>query len=76
MSTDVKELEKKALQLPEKDRAKLAEHLIRSLDTQVDPDVERAWLEESERRYRAYLEGNSHALDAEDVFRDARAKLE
>lgn len=27
MSTDVKELKKKALQLPEKDRAELAEHL-------------------------------------------------
>lgn len=75
MAADVKELEEQALKLPEKDRATLAEQLIRSLDSNIDSDVEEAWLEEAERRYKAYLNGDVEAIDAEDVFRKARSEI-
>lgn len=61
MPLSVKEIEGEALQLSPHERAKLAEHLIHSLDAEEDPDVERLWIEEAERRYREYKEGRVKA---------------
>ena len=75
MSPDLKECEAQALGLPLEERALLAERLLASLDEPADPDSERLWLEEAERRYRAYKDGSLSARPAEDVLRDARAGL-
>ena len=75
MSDTLKEIEKKALELPEKERALLAEHLITSLEKTYDPDVESAWVEESERRYQAYKSGSIQGIPAEEVFRKARKTI-
>ncbi|MDR4498959.1 MAG: transposase [Candidatus Scalindua sp.] len=48
MLLKVKKIEEEALQLPSHERAKLAEHLINSLDEDEDPEVERLWIEEAE----------------------------
>ena len=76
MLPKIKELEKQAIRLPTPERAKLAEHLINSLDEEEDPDAERLWIEESERRYQKYKQGKVKAKTANKVFKDARSKLE
>lgn len=75
MSLNVKEIEGKALRLSPHERAQLAEHLIHSLDVEEDPNAEKLWIEEAERRYREYKEGRVKAKPAKAVFKEARAKL-
>lgn len=73
MSLPVEQIESEALSLPRQVRARLAERLIASLDD--DPEIERAWEEEAERRYQAYLAGEMEAFPATDVIAEARARL-
>lgn len=51
------ELLKKALALPDKERADLAGSLIDSLDDTIDEDAEAAWLEEVVRRLEEVQSG-------------------
>jgi len=75
MPPELKEFEAEALKLPLKERAALAERLIASLDTEDDAENERLWVEEAERRYRAYRKGDLPSRPAEDLFRDALARI-
>jgi putative addiction module component (TIGR02574 family) len=75
MPMKVQEIEKEALQLSFHERALLAEHLIGSLETESDPEAERSWIEEAERRYQDYKSGKVKTISAEQVFKDARMKL-
>ncbi|MBI5199414.1 MAG: addiction module protein [Nitrospirae bacterium] len=75
MPLKVKEVEEEALQLPSHERAKLAEHLIHSLDEEEDPEAEKLWIKEAERRYRQYKEGKVKTKPASLVFKEARSKL-
>ncbi|MBT9148811.1 MAG: addiction module protein [Dehalococcoidia bacterium] len=75
MYVDLKEFERQALQLPVKERAALAEHLIASLDTPEDAECERLWVEEAESRYQEYKSGRISSRPAEDVFGDAPSKI-
>ena len=75
MSAKLEELETKARRLPLKDRAQLADRLIASLDEVNEAESERLWAEESARRYQEYKKGHIPSRPAEDVMRDARAKL-
>jgi len=75
MPMKVQEIEKEALQLSPHERALLAEHLIGSLETETDPEAERSWIEEAERRYQDYKSGTVKTISAEQVFKDARMKL-
>jgi putative addiction module component (TIGR02574 family) len=70
-----KRLEEAALRLTPRQRARLAARLIESLDGKPETGCEEAWLEEAERRYRAYGEGKMKARPAAQVLRDARRKL-
>ena len=75
MDATLEKLEKEAFSLTATDRARLAMDLIKSLDNYDGADPEDLWLQEAERRYREYREGNLPARSAEDVFQDAFAKL-
>lgn len=63
MSTD--ELRDAALTLPTKERAKLAQDLLRSLDGPADPDVDAVWIKEIERRARELADGSVRPVDWE-----------
>ena len=52
-----KDVESEALRLSLKQRARLAEHLLVSLEGEAEADSEDLWLDEAERRYQAYGEG-------------------
>ena len=75
MPSKIKEIEEEALRLSSHERAKLAEHLISSLDEEEDPEAERLWIKEAERRYKEYKLGKVKAKPSEKVFKDARLRL-
>jgi putative addiction module component (TIGR02574 family) len=72
MSTLVDELSARAKSLPAEDRARLAEELLDSLDSEVDSDAEAAWDREIERRVAEIEAGTVELVPAEDVHAEAR----
>ncbi len=73
MQTQFETLEAEALKLTTAERARLAEHLIASLDE--DSEIEEAWAAETERRV-AELEGATvQLIPAADAIARARAAL-
>ncbi len=75
MAKAARELEAKALGLPRRERARLAQRLISSLDPRVDADVERLWLQEAERRLAELKSGKIAGIPAEKVIRKAHSTL-
>ena len=65
----------KRVLLSPRERARLAERLILSLDDEVEPDAEAAWAQESERRLDELRSGKVKGRSAASVFRKARASL-
>lgn len=75
MARDMKLVERDAMTLPPAERAKLAERLIASLDDIDDAECERLWIDEADRRFRAYKEGLISARLAKDALREVRGSL-
>jgi putative addiction module component (TIGR02574 family) len=71
----VKAIEAEALRLSGKDRARLAETLLRSLDEPSDDEIRMLWAKEGLRRYRAFKAGKSKAIPAEEALRIARERM-
>jgi len=71
METKFDEISSVALQLSVEERAQLAGRLLLSLDEPSDSEVERLWLEESERRLKEFREGRVSGIPADEVFRRA-----
>jgi putative addiction module component (TIGR02574 family) len=74
------DLETEALKLPVVERARLAETLLESLDALSEDALSedehrRLWTEEATRRDAELDADPSRGRPAEDVFRDARARL-
>jgi Putative addiction module component len=44
-------------------------------DQEVDPDHDRLWREEIQRRHREYKEGRAQVFDAEEVIGAIRSEL-
>jgi putative addiction module component (TIGR02574 family) len=70
-----RELESRALKLSRRDRARLAQRLISSLDKPSDTDAEKLWLEEAERRLGELKSGGAVGIPATKVIRKARSAL-
>jgi Putative addiction module component len=73
MSID--ELETEALKLAPAARARLAEKLLESLEALSDEENARLWAEEAKRRDEAWDVSGDSGHAADDVFREARARL-
>ena len=56
-----------ALQQPEKDRARIAEALIASLDIKTEPNVEQAWQKEIDKRLSEIDKGVVKCIPWEEV---------
>jgi putative addiction module component (TIGR02574 family) len=76
MMQEAQELLKKALALPDKNRADLAGDLIESLDDTVDENAEAAWQEEIFRRLEEVRSGKVKTTPWNDVRRKGRALLD
>jgi len=73
MQTQFEAIEAEALKLTTTERAKLAEHLIASLDE--DTEIEDAWAAEVERRIAEIEAGTVQLIPAEEAIALARAAL-
>ena len=69
---ELEELTTRALALPAKSRAELAELLIQSLAEADDKDLKAAWLVEIHRRDQEIRAGASVTKPADQVLREAR----
>ena len=68
-------LEAEALKLPVVERACLAETLLDSLEALSEDEHRRLWTEKATRRDTELDVDPARGRPAEDVFRDARARL-
>ena len=75
MLADLKTVETEALTLPVSQRAVLAQHLLASLDDVDEQENELLWLEEAQRRYKAYKTGAISSRDAFEAIADMRGQL-
>jgi putative addiction module component (TIGR02574 family) len=69
------DLESEALKLSAAERARLAEVLLESLDALSEAENLHLWAEEAQRRDAALGHDPTLAHAAEDVFREARARI-
>jgi Putative addiction module component len=77
MATPANGIEAQALALPAQQRTGLLLKLLDSIDlrpTRNPAAVEREWLLEADRRYRAYVRGEDEAIPAEQAFAELRAE--
>lgn len=72
MSALFDEISQKAKQLSAEERAQLAEELLESVESEIDPAVQAAWEAEIKRRVAAYEQGEAKLIPAEEVFERAR----
>jgi putative addiction module component (TIGR02574 family) len=68
MSENAEIILKQVLTLSPKDRAKLVEKILASLD-QPDPAIDALWAQEAEDRIDAYDAGELEAIPAEEVLK-------
>ncbi|UNC93846.1 addiction module protein [Candidatus Contubernalis alkalaceticus] len=60
---------KQALKLKPEQRVILVEGLIKSID-EPDKKIDDLWIEESEKRLKAYREGKLEAFPMEEIFKE------
>ena len=75
MRSDTIELKQKLLALPPDDKAILAQEVWDSIEHFVDPEVEKAWLDEAEKRWREIDERKVHTVSAEEALALARKRI-
>ena len=75
MAKTIEDIENEIRSLSADDRMHLLRDLIADLDGSMDEDVEKAWIEEAERRYGELKGGTAELIPAEEVFAQARARL-
>lgn len=64
---DKKELIAIAVKLSPAERFAVVDELLHSLD-RLDPELDRIWIEEAERRLQAYRAGKAKGIPASDVI--------
>jgi len=70
-----RDIEKQAKSLPQKERARLALSLIESLDPGLDEDAEALWLEEADKRLKAYDAGETQSRPVDEVIAEIKSGL-
>ena len=69
-------IEQEALNLPIEDRASLVETLLSSLDALTEPEAERLWLMEAQRRCAEIDQGLVDLVSAEEMERRIQTLLQ
>lgn len=67
MSTTADELVSKIQDLPDADKLRVVDAILTELH-KPDPEIERVWAEEANRRWAAYKEGRIGTVSYEDVM--------
>ena len=76
MGTYFDEIAAEAMKLPLRDRVRLAQRLVSSVEDQLEGDVETLWAAEAERRLAELRTGKVQGVEAGEAFRKAREALE
>ncbi|HEY0557767.1 MAG TPA: addiction module protein [Thermoanaerobaculia bacterium] len=71
----IADLESKILELDPKERARLAQRLLESLEALSEAEVEALWLREADHRDQQLDQDPSRAIPGADVLREARSLL-
>lgn len=74
MSTVAKKILDEVLQPPADARANLVEHILASLNLPTQPEIDKLWAEEAERRIEELDTGTVQPIPGEKVFADIRKK--
>lgn len=75
MARAIADIEKDIRALDADEKRELLRALITELDTPSDPNVEKAWLEASQRRYRELIAGSAKGVSGRLVFERLRSRL-
>jgi len=75
MSTQFDRVAADAMKLPVRERVRLAQQLVSTIDDQSDTEVEKLWFNEAERRLEELHTGKVEGIDADEAFRMAREDL-
>jgi hypothetical protein len=79
MSTRFEQLASDAMKLPVRDRVRLAQQLVATIDedteTATEKEIEELWFAEAEPRPDELRSGSVQGVDAKDAFRNARESL-
>jgi putative addiction module component (TIGR02574 family) len=75
MSTQFDQVAADAMRLPLRERVRLAQQLVSTLDEQSETEVEELWFTEARRRLDELHSGKVKGIDADEAFRNAREDL-
>lgn len=72
----IEQLTQELLALPSESRALLADRLVESLEFDIDPAIEAAWLAEAQKRRREVQSGSVEVIPGKDALAQVRKLLE
>ena len=75
MARAIAEIESEIRHLARHEQERLLRALLEELDGPIDPDADRAWLAEVQRRSAEFDAGLVQAIPADEVFERVRARL-
>jgi len=75
MSTTIEQLAEEAMRLPGESRARLADLLVESLDTDTLSKIDRLWLSEAKRRRDEVRAGKVKTISGDEALRSVRDSL-
>ena len=75
MSSQFDRVAADAMKLPVRERVRLAQQLVSTVDAQSETEVEELWFREAERRLEELRTGKVEGIDADEAFRMAREDL-
>ena len=75
MARAISDIEKEIRSLGRPEQERLLRALLEELDGPADPDADRSWLEEAQRRSAAFDAGLMTSSPAEAVFERVRSRL-
>ncbi|MFV8755069.1 addiction module protein [Nannocystaceae bacterium ST9] len=76
MTASAKKILEDVLALPDEDRRRIAEAILVSMPPETLDEIERAWLEEAQRRAGRLERGEVEARDGDEVLAELEAKLQ
>ena len=63
------------MKLSPRERVRLAQQLVSTLDEEIETDTEELWFAEAERRLEELRSGKVQGIDSDSAFRSAREAL-
>lgn len=75
MARTVSEIYEDIQALSDSEKEDLLRKLIAELDASADPDVEKMWLAEAQRRYQELVDGKVKAVPGDRVFERVRFRV-